>query len=129
MVINHGNVRLGEAAKRGVGTAANQLPDMSCFMSSVTGNGYMNLPGGLILQWGILTGASKYTFSFPIAFPTGGSVLVGMAHTTDVAEVSLISTVNGFIKDKKMAYLASSRVVNGVPQFYERSIHWYALGR
>ena len=123
------NLRLGEAAKRQVGTAANQLPDMSAFSSLLSDNGYMRLPGGLILQWGMLTGQSRYTFNFPVAFPTGGSVLLGMAHTTDVADVGFISTVNGFIKNRTSAYLASVRIVNGVPEFYDRSIHWFALGR
>lgn len=89
----------------------------------------MTLPGGLILQWGTLGGQSRYTFNFPIAFPLGGNVLVGMAHTTDVADVSSYSTVNGYIKDKNSAYLASARVVNGVPEFYDRTILWCAIGR
>ncbi|MDM7182655.1 phage tail protein, partial [Klebsiella pneumoniae] len=121
--------RLGEAAKRGVGTAANQLPDMSAFSNLLSDNGYMLLPGGLILQWGMLAGQSRYTFNFPIAFPKGGTILLGMAHTTDVADVGFFSTVNGFIKDRTTAYLASTRNVNGVPEFYDRSIHWYAVGR
>ncbi|MDM7191703.1 gp53-like domain-containing protein, partial [Klebsiella pneumoniae] len=92
-------------------------------------NCYMLLPGGLILQWGMLAGQSRYTFNFPIAFPKGGTILLGMAHTTDVADVGFFSTVNGFIKDRTTAYLASTRNVNGVPEFYDRSIHWYAVGR
>lgn len=123
------NLRLGEAAKRQVGTAANQLPDMSAFSSLLSGNGYMLLPGGLILQWGMLAGQSKYTFNFPIAFPNGGAVLLGMAHTTDVADVGYFSIVNGYIKDRTTAYIASARIVNGVPEYYERSIQWYAVGR
>lgn len=89
----------------------------------------MSLPGGLILQWGILSGQSTYTFNFPVAFPNGGTILLGMAHTTDVAGVGFFSTVNGFIKDRASAYIASARIVNGVPEFYDRSIHWFALGR
>ncbi|ASG63785.1 hypothetical protein CEW81_16805 [Kluyvera genomosp. 3] len=44
---------LGEAAKRDVGTAANQLPDMSSF--TVTGNVnafVIQLPGGIVIQGG-----------------------------------------------------------------------------
>lgn len=47
------NLGLGEAAKRGVGTAANQLPDMSSF--TVTGNVnafVIQLPGGIVIQGG-----------------------------------------------------------------------------
>ncbi|MDR9910451.1 gp53-like domain-containing protein, partial [Enterobacter hormaechei] len=119
----------GEAARREVGTAANQLPDMNHFKSSMSTNGYMLLPGGLIVQWGLLTSGNRYTFDFPIAFPTGGYVLVGMAHTTKVADVASYSIVNGYIIDKKSAYLGSARFVNGVNEFYDRSIQWYAVGR
>lgn len=43
---------LGEAAKRDVGTGANQIPDMSSFSYSTSGTGafVMRLPGGIIIQ-------------------------------------------------------------------------------
>ncbi|MCZ0586577.1 phage tail protein, partial [Escherichia coli] len=40
---------LGEAAKRDVGTGENQIPDMASFAS---GDGWMKLPNGKILQYG-----------------------------------------------------------------------------
>ncbi|MCB8730625.1 phage tail protein, partial [Escherichia coli] len=40
---------LGEAAKRNVGTRENQIPDMTSFAS---GDGWMKLPNGKILQYG-----------------------------------------------------------------------------
>ncbi|MCF6556630.1 hypothetical protein PDN78_23680, partial [Escherichia coli] len=43
------NVGLGEAAKRNVGTGANQIPDMGSFTLSVSGTGYQKLPSGFIL--------------------------------------------------------------------------------
>ena len=43
------NVGLGEAAKRDVGTGENQIPDMASFAS---GDGWMKLPNGKILQYG-----------------------------------------------------------------------------
>ena len=39
---------LKEAAKRDVGTGANQIPDMNSFTS---GTGWQKLPSGLIIQW------------------------------------------------------------------------------
>ncbi|MDI0810866.1 phage tail protein, partial [Escherichia coli] len=42
-------VGLGEAAKRNVGTGENQIPDMASFAS---GDGWMKLPNGKILQYG-----------------------------------------------------------------------------
>ncbi|MCQ6192540.1 phage tail protein [Escherichia coli] len=62
---------LGEAAKRNVGTGENQIPDMTSFAS---GDGWMKLPNGKILQYG--RGAIKPTLStqtmritFSIPFP------------------------------------------------------------
>ncbi|SQM06869.1 tail fiber protein [Escherichia coli] len=43
------NLGLGEAAKRDVGTGENQIPDMASFAS---GDGWMKLPNGKILQYG-----------------------------------------------------------------------------
>ncbi|MGT3610077.1 gp53-like domain-containing protein [Escherichia coli] len=66
------NVGLGEAAKRNVGTGANQIPDMGSFMLSASVPGYQKLPSGLIIQWGPidvpLTSQDTVTY-FPIAFP------------------------------------------------------------
>ncbi|EPX3583907.1 phage tail protein, partial [Escherichia coli] len=42
---------LGEAAKRGVGTGENQIPDMASFSGVRDFYGKQLLPGGLILQW------------------------------------------------------------------------------
>ena len=39
------------------------------FLSLKSENGYQKLPGGLIIQWGLSTGASSRTATFPIAFP------------------------------------------------------------
>ncbi len=66
------NLGLGEAAKRNVGTGANQIPDMGSFMLSASVPGYQKLPSGLIIQWGPidvpLTPQDTVTY-FPIAFP------------------------------------------------------------
>lgn len=70
---------MGEAAKRGVGTGLNQLPDMSNFVSNIDYNGWMTLPNGLIIQWVRVVGGSNSTgalavdvteFNFPVPFPT-----------------------------------------------------------
>lgn len=69
------NLGLGEAAKRGVGTGENQIPDMSSFASALSSNGYQKLPSGLIIQWGAAvagigsTGGTGNIVSFPVAFP------------------------------------------------------------
>ncbi|HCX5659035.1 TPA: phage tail protein [Escherichia coli] len=60
---------LGEAAKRNVGTGENQIPDMISFAS---GDGWMKLPNGKILQYGrgaitptLSTQTMRITFSIP----------------------------------------------------------------
>ncbi|EID9329015.1 phage tail protein [Escherichia coli] len=60
---------LGEAAKRNVGTGENQIPDMTSFAS---GDGWMKLPNGKILQYGrgaitptLSTQTMRITFSIP----------------------------------------------------------------
>ena len=63
------NLQLGEAAKRDVGTGENQIPDMASFAS---GDGWMKLPNGKILQYGrgavtptLSTQTMRITFSIP----------------------------------------------------------------
>lgn len=65
------NLGLGEAAKRDVGTGENQIPDMASFAS---GDGWMKLPNGKILQYGrgavtptLSTQTMRITFSIPFS--------------------------------------------------------------
>ncbi|EOM2389071.1 hypothetical protein E8Z61_001622 [Escherichia coli] len=65
------NLGLGEAAKRDVGTGENQIPDMASFAS---GDGWMKLPNGKILQYGrgavtptLSTQIMRITFSIPFS--------------------------------------------------------------
>lgn len=113
-------LRLGEAAKLEAATA------------QLGANGWLYIPvlGGrkILVQWGLLTGASTYTIKFPIAFPGGGLSMVAMAHTTDSADVNMVTMTNGFIRDKSSAYIVCGRTVNGVQQLFERSVYWLAIG-
>ncbi len=86
---------LGEAAKRNVGTGANQIPDMSSFMLSASVPGYQKLPSGLIIQWGPidvpLTSQDTVTY-FPIAFPNRClRVFATQDYTPDSANVGYIA--------------------------------------
>ncbi|HHT1991349.1 TPA: gp53-like domain-containing protein, partial [Enterobacter hormaechei] len=82
-------VGLGEAAKRSIGSAANQIPDMSFFSSNMSTNGYSKLPGGLIIQWGWFAVdttngvvSNKYV-NLPIAMPTALLSVIAMFSTQD----------------------------------------------
>ncbi len=93
---------LGEAAKRNVGTGANQIPDMGSFTLSVSGTGYQKLPSGFILQWGSISTpgiAQDVVTHFPIAFPNRClRVLVSQDYTPDSGAVGYIACA-GFSSD------------------------------
>ncbi|EGI4229517.1 phage tail protein [Escherichia coli] len=93
---------LGEAAKRNVGTGANQIPDMGSFTLSVSGTGYQKLPSGFILQWGSIGVpgiAQDVVTHFPIAFPNRClRVLVSQDYTPDSGAVGYIACA-GFSSD------------------------------
>lgn len=61
---------LGTAASKNVGTGAGQIPDMSSFPS---GTNYFKMPGGKIVQFGIISfgvGVNQVVVNYPIAFPS-----------------------------------------------------------
>ncbi len=72
---------LGEAAKRNVGNEQNQIPDMAAFASSLSSTGFQKLPSGLIIQWGIVSGASNYTVTYPVTFPNRSLALFAVFAT------------------------------------------------
>ena len=73
------NLGLGEAAKRGVGTAPSQIPDMSFFTGLNELNGWKPLPGGLIMQWGqtAMGPETPVLANFSIPFPNLAFVVIG----------------------------------------------------
>ena len=85
---------LGEAAKRNVGNGQNQIPDMAAFASSLSSTGFQKLPSGLIIQWGIVSGASNYTVTYPVTFPNRSLALLAVPHTTSVAGISAMGIAN-----------------------------------
>ena len=66
------NLGLGEAAKRGVGTGANQIPDMSAwtgsFGASESVGTWYRMPNGMIVQEGIATPSGQVTVTLPVPF-------------------------------------------------------------
>lgn len=74
---------LGSAAFRAVGNSTGQIPDMSYFQSSISGNGWRMGPDGIIEQWGLVTFNSSTTTliaNLPRPFPT--TILHAMAVDT-----------------------------------------------
>lgn len=103
------NLGLGEAAKRGVGTAQNQLPDMSAFGALLGGAGWQKLPSGLIIQWGMISGTvGRLTGLYPIAFPNAVlQVTTSLADKTSgiTAGISLYVNAESFSDKQALTLL------------------------
>ncbi|EFN4472974.1 phage variable tail fiber protein [Escherichia coli] len=86
---------LGEAAKRDVGTGANQIPDMSLFASinTVTAAA-QKFPSGLILQCGQLNGAPNVSSTYGMKFPMTFSRVIAVVVTLNVTGAAGQPTVS-----------------------------------
>ncbi|EPU4096415.1 gp53-like domain-containing protein [Escherichia coli] len=89
------NLGLGEAAKRNVGTRANQIPDMSLFASinTVTAAA-QKFPSGLILQCGQLNGAPNVSSTYGMRFPMTFSRVIAVVVTLNVTGAAGQPTVS-----------------------------------
>lgn len=89
------NLGLGEAAKRNVGTGANQIPDMSLFASSNTATAAaQKFPSGLILQCGQLNGSPNASSTYGMTFPMTFSRVLAVVVTLNVTGASGQPTVS-----------------------------------
>ncbi|HCP5820133.1 TPA: hypothetical protein OEI88_002390 [Escherichia coli] len=122
------NLGLGEAAKRNVGNEQNQIPDMAAFASSLSSTGFQKLPSGLIIQWGIVSGASNYTVTYPVTFPNRSLALLAVPHTTSVAGISAMGIANCSDISKSQFYIIVGGISQGEIVKYERSFFWVAIG-
>ncbi|WP_254845059.1 gp53-like domain-containing protein [Cronobacter sakazakii] len=97
------DLQLGEAAKRGVGTAANQLPDMASFTHTIIDSRtqVFTFPNGMMLQTGSYT-APEYTgtLTFPVPFPTRLLAIAGMNFNSTLGTPSVISSYGMFYADR-----------------------------
>ncbi|MEW5104773.1 phage tail protein [Citrobacter freundii] len=81
------NLQLGEAAKRGVGTVADQIPDMSSFQS---GGGWFKLPSGYVIQaFEASFDSNGLYINFPIPFPSSVIAIVPGVLMSTTASPSL----------------------------------------
>lgn len=86
---------LGEAAKRNVGTGANQIPDMSLFASiNTVMAAAQKFPSGLILQCGQLNGAPNVSSTYGMTFPMTFSRVLAVTVTLNVTGASGQPTVS-----------------------------------
>lgn len=122
------NLGLGEAAKRNVGNGANQIPDMGSFSSSLGSPGFQKLPSGLIIQWGLASGASSYTVTFPVSFPGRVLMLMAIPHTTSAVGVASVGIANCSDLGRSQCYIVIGKVSQGAMIEYERACFWLAIG-
>jgi len=117
------NLGLGEAAKRGVGTGNNQLPDMSAFMSVKSNNGYFRLPNGIIIQWGNSALAQQTTtvVTLPISFPNAG--LMALAN-----KGWALNTAGDYTVGIQTNGPSSIKITNTGAGTAQQGIWWLALG-
>ncbi|MGS4269829.1 phage tail protein [Serratia marcescens] len=125
------NLRLGEAAKRNVGTGANQLPDMSSFASSLAKSGYQRFPSGLIIQWGngAPDASGSVTINYPVAH-TQKPFYIGFGYrqsNTPTAMQSIILNdpiVNNIGFNAKCFQNDGSGMIPGQSAFF-----WFSVGK
>lgn len=129
------NLTLKTAAQRDVGTAANQIPDMSAFPCSIAVKGYLKLPNGMLLQWGTksIAGANAsgdaFADTYAIPFPNG--VLTAYASGTQTltdtpcfAVAEAISTTQ--IRLKAVNIMLSTKTIT---QGQAVNVAWFAIGQ
>lgn len=99
-------------------------PIFSYFPVTFGVNGYMTLPNGLILQWGVATTvAGSVSVTLPIAFPNNFYVVVASDNASGIAATHIIGLskvgltgFDGYSKDDAGAAAATAFM-------------WFALGR
>ncbi|EFB2265144.1 hypothetical protein FH911_02750 [Escherichia coli] len=112
------NLGLGEAAKRDVGTGANQLPDMSAWTS---GSGWVKFPDGTIIQSGRTTMAAGQIAvrTLPIPFTTSGYIVLASFWGSDPSPSKPVGVSS--------ADLSTIRIANWSTPAAE--IAWIAIGK
>ena len=121
---------LGEAAKRDVGTGENQIPDMTSFAS---GDGWMKLPNGKILQYGrgavtptLSTQTMRITFSIP--FPKKADCAM-LTHSGDGG--APLGAGRGFVmtaEDPTLTGFNSAYRTSSTSDTVSMNYSWWAVG-
>ena len=115
---------LKEAAKRDVGTGANQIPDMNSFASGSSGAGqWIRLPSGTLIQWGIITNTlttGGYNVTYPTPFSESPSFSLSVTASTPILATAINTTVTA-LNGVNTWNLQGSRQTN--------SVSWMAIGK
>lgn len=120
------------AASRTIGSGNNQVPDMSLFSGLKGENGYKNLPGGDLLQWGIVVLKSSPSGTtigtFPKAFTVAGQQIIvthdnPQTDTLCFGAAQIINTTQFRVN----AVAINTGTFTMVPGF-NLSLRWIAIG-
>lgn len=132
------NLGLGEAAKRAVGTGENQIPDMSSFPLTVTGDLSSRklttkLPNGLILKAvnGNADSNGWFSLNFDTPFPSE-ILFCWAADRLPVSAQNQLSVINANINLSAVDHVAGHAravIIGGGVGPVAASISAYALGR
>lgn len=120
------NLGLGEAAKRDVGTGANQIPDMSSWTAGISPDAiWIRFPDGTIIQMGA-SGTSNTDITFPIPFPSQCMIFIAMPRSS--ASTAFIGTVQ---EDSSRRSRTGTRVLgfSGVTSVTTAAFGYLAIGR
>lgn len=98
------------------------------FVSSLSANGYLKIPGGLILQWGsaavFLPSGNNHTLSYPIAFPTGTlAVFFAINDPSSGYNQSHLANAGSTATTATFRAIADDSGGGNVPGF-----NWFAIG-
>lgn len=122
------NVQLGEAAKRNVGTGANQIPDMNSFTSgSSTAADWYKLPGGLLIQSGINAVGyigSPFTIGLPVAFSSANYRIVASYDNARASATNCFAM--SAVPSTASAFTINSSSTASVGTVYA---YWIAIGK
>ena len=124
-----GDLGLKSAALREVGVGENQIPDISSFANSPQQNGFMKLPGGLMLQWGLGIGVNGIaSVTFNQAF-VNRPFFVGFGYKQSTFPSAMQSIIiNDEIFDNT-AFSARTLMFNGTAMAASpNAFLWFALG-
>lgn len=97
---------------------------------SLATNGYQKLPGGLILQWGVVafsSGSDKVTITgnFPISFPNSVfGLYANPEHNYNTGSGVMFGAVRSFTNSGFVVYVAERELTS----YSGGNLYWYAVG-
>lgn len=120
---------LKSAALREVGVGENQIPDISSFANSPQQNGFMKLPGGLMLQWGLGVGVNgTASVTFNQAF-VNRPFFVGFGYKQSTFPSAMQSIIINDEHFDNTAFSARTLMFDGTAMYASpNAFLWYALG-